>query len=194
MALRLKYSVVLGSASPRRVELLKKIVPEFVVDPAHIDEDALTDSDPYVTAQRLAREKAIAVFERHPDAIVIAGDTVVAVPQDDGSWMQLAKPADPADACRMLGILQGRSHKVITGIAIRWPLGLESMTDAATVTFKPMTVEQIEDYVATGEPLDKAGAYGAQGLAQRFLERLEGDFETVVGLPVKLLEEALRSL
>lgn len=176
---------------------MRSLIPEFVVDPADLDEEALVDADPWVTAQRLAREKAFAVFERHPESLVLAGDTVVAVPlayREPGGFLQLSKPIDAADAARMLGLLQGRSHKVITGVAIRWPAGFEAFTETATVHFRPLTPAQIEEYVATGEPMDKAGAYGAQGMAGLLIDRIEGDFETVVGFPVRAIAEALRNL
>ncbi len=161
------------------------------MDPAHIDEDALTVEDPYVTAKTLAREKAFAVFERHPNSIVIGGDTVVAIETPTG-WIQLGKPTDPEDAIRMLTELQGRTHVVITGIAIRHPKGLIVLADENQVTFAPLTREEIEAYVATGDSLDKAGAYGIQGMAGGFLQRLEGSIESVMGLPVLALAEALK--
>lgn len=189
--MRLKYPVVLASASPRRVDLLSQIVDEFTVDPAHIDEDALTVEDPFLTAKSLAREKAFAVFERHPDSIVIGGDTVVAIETPEG-WKQFGKPKDAAHAVEILTELQGRTHVVITGIAIRHPKGLIVFADENKVTFSPLSQEDIEAYVATGDPLDKAGAYGIQGMAGGFLHRLEGSIESVMGLPVEALSQALK--
>lgn len=187
------YPVVLASASPRRRELLGCLVADFEVDAPDLDEEALVDPDPFVTAQRLAREKCLAVFGRHPDALVIAGDTVVALPQGDG-WLQLGKPADAADAERMLGLLAGQTHVVVTGVALRWPKGFSAFTEASRVTFRPLSAEEIRDYVSGGEPMDKAGAYGYQGGAKAFIDRLEGDVETVIGLPVARLAEALRAV
>ncbi len=187
------WPVVLASASPRRRDLLRELVPEFTVDPADVDEDALTDDDPWVTAQRLAREKALAVRERHPDALVIGGDTVVAL-EGEAGWSQLAKPLDEADARRMLGLLSGRTHTVITGVCLVWPGGLSAFTEATRVTFKAMSEGEIGAYVATGEPMDKAGAYGFQGGARPFVERVEGSVSNVIGLPLERLEEALGAL
>ena len=161
--------------------------------PAHVDEDALTDPDPWVTAQRLAREKALAVFAIRPDALVIAGDTVVALETDQG-WKQLAKPTDADDAVRMLRELSDRTHTVVTGVCIVWPGGMSAFTEASRVTFRPLTDKQIADYVATGSPLDKAGAYGLQDASQDFIERVEGDVDNVIGLPVTRLREALQSI
>lgn len=189
----LAYPVVLASQSPRREELLRRIVPEFEIDPADLNEEAFTEPDPWVTAQRLARNKALFIFENHPNAIVIAGDTVVALPDAEGH-RQYAKPEDEADARRMLRELSGKTHVVITGVAVRWPQGMEAFTETTRVTFKPLTDEQIADYVATGEPMDKAGAYGAQGMASGFIDRLEGSYENVIGLPIERLAEVLQAL
>lgn len=191
--IRLSYPVVLASASPRRQELLRPLVPEFEVHPADLDEDALSVEDPWQCAQRLAREKALAVFERFPNHLVISGDTVVAVPEGD-AYVQLAKPRDVADACRMLRLLSGRTHRVITGVALRWPKGLIAFTDETQVTFKTLDDAQIEAYAATGEPMDKAGAYGIQGMASTLVEKLEGSLHNVIGLPTERLEEALREV
>ncbi|MCG9894927.1 MAG: Maf family protein [Fimbriimonadaceae bacterium] len=185
--------VVLASASPRRQDLLRRLVPEFAVDPPDLDEDALTDPDPWVTAQRLAREKALAVRERHPECLVIAGDTVVAVPSEEGGdgWIQLSKPKDPVDAYTMLRILSGRVHTVITGVCLIGPTGMSSYTEAARVSFRDLTDEEIRTYIASGEPMDKAGSYGLQGGAKTFVERIEGEVETVIGLPLERLSELL---
>ncbi len=191
--MKLKFPVVLASASPRRQELLRPIVGEFVVDPAHVDEDALTVADPWQTAQKLAREKAMVVFERHPDALVIAGDTVVALAGGEG-YVQLSKPNGEEDAVRMLAQLSGKTHLVITGVALRWAGGLISFTDETRVTFKKLSPEAIRAYVATGESMDKAGAYGIQGMAKTLVERLEGSLNNVVGLPTEKLMEALRDV
>lgn len=205
MGLRIPYPVVLASASPRRQELLRRLVAEFAVDPAHLDEEAHTVEDPWHTAQHLAREKALAVFARHPECLVIAGDTVVALPDREPSparpeewslatYEQLAKPADPADAQSMLAKLSGRTHAVVTGIALRWPKGFHAFAETSWVTFADLSPETIGAYVAGGEPMDKAGSYGIQGMAGGFVARLEGSLENVVGLPVEPLEEALRQV
>ncbi len=191
--MRMKFPVVLASASPRRQELLRPIVGEFVVDPAHVDEDALTVADPWQTAQKLAREKAMVVFERHPEALVIAGDTVVALAEGEG-YVQLSKPNGEEDAVRMLTQLSGKTHLVITGVALRWAGGLICFTDETRVTFKKLSPEAIRAYVATGESMDKAGAYGIQGMAKTLVERLEGSVNNVIGLPTEKLIEALRDV
>ncbi|MBS1723337.1 MAG: septum formation protein Maf [Armatimonadetes bacterium] len=189
----MRYPVVLASASPRRVELLRELVPEFEVVPAEIVEEDHVHDDPWVTAQRTAREKAIAVAEVRPDCLIIGGDTVVALPSEAG-WTQLAKPKDVADAVWMLGVLSGKTHTVVTGVCLIWPNGFSAFTEATKVTFKAMTEHEIRDYVATGEPMDKAGAYGFQGGARPFVERVEGSVSNVVGLPLERLKEALASV
>ncbi|MCW5937803.1 MAG: septum formation protein Maf [Fimbriimonadaceae bacterium] len=190
----LLWPVVLASASPRRSDLLRELVESFTVDPADIDEDAMTDPDPWITAQRLAREKALAVQSRHPEALVIGGDTVVALPTGIDTYEQLAKPTDEADARRMLGHLSAKTHLVVTGVCLAWPGGLSAFTETTKVTFRAMSADEIAAYVATGEPLDKAGAYGFQGGARPFVQQVEGSVSNVIGLPMERLEEALRSL
>lgn len=191
--MRLPYPVVLASMSPRRRELLERLVPVFEVLPAHLDEDALGDPDPWVAAARIAREKALAIADIRPEALVIAGDTVVAIETPDG-YVQLAKPTDETDACRMLSQLSGRAHRVVTGVALRWPGGYEAFTETSTVAFRSLSAVEIADYVSTGEPMDKAGAYGLQGGARAFVERIEGSVANVIGLPVERLDEALREV
>lgn len=188
-----QWPVVLASASPRRIELLKWFIEEFTVDPAEIDEAALVDSDPAVTAQRLAREKNLAVFPRHPDSLVIAGDTVVALPAS-GMWEQLAKPTDAEDAVRMLLALSGKMHAVITGVCLRWPRGFMAFTETTEVTFRVITEDEARAYVATGSPMDKAGAYGLQDESQNFVAEVRGSLTNVVGLPMERLEEALHDV
>ena len=188
----LPYPVILASGSPRRRDLLREMgVVDFEVIPAEVDEDALTDVDPWITARRLAREKALWVYERHPGSLVIGGDTVVAYEDSAGEWKQLAKPVDEEDAVAMLGILSGRTHTVITGVCVKWPKGFASFTDESKVTFKAMSDLEIREYVATGEPMDKAGAYGLQGGARPFISQVEGSVNNVIGLPTERLEESL---
>ncbi len=174
--------IVLASASPRRQQLLSELGVSFQVDPAHVDEDALTVPDPVETAESLARTKALSVAARHPGALVIGGDTVVALDE-----IQLSKPADFEDAVRMLLLLQGRSHRVITGISLQGPGLDQTFHDVTRVFFRPVSEEEIRAYVATGEPMDKAGSYGAQGMAATFVDRLEGSLSNVVGLPQEKL-------
>lgn len=166
---------------------------EFDVVPADIDEDALTVEDPVQTATRLARDKALAVFERHSDALVIGGDTVVAV-ELDGAEVQLAKPVDRADAIRMLSILQGRTHRVITGVALRWPKGVRIFSEISEVTFHSISSAEVEAYVDAGESMDKAGAYAAQGKAAAIIASIRGSLDNVIGLPTEALSEALKEI
>ena len=187
------YPVILASASPRRHDLLKELISDFQVISADIDEDALTDPDPFVTAQRLAKEKVFAVYSQHPDSLVIGGDTVVALPDGDG-WRQLTKPTDEGDAARILGELSGQTHTVITGVCIKWPKGFHAFTESSEVAFKQMSAEEIRAYIATGEPMDKAGAYGLQGGARPFISEVKGSVNNVIGLPTERLEEALREI
>ncbi|MCW5939982.1 MAG: septum formation protein Maf [Fimbriimonadaceae bacterium] len=185
------YAVVLASGSPRREELLRKLVPNFEVVPAEIDEDALTDPDPWITAQRLAREKALAVREVRPDCLVIGGDTVVALAEGDG-WRQLSKPVDRDDAVRMLSALSGRTHKVVTGVCLVAPSGMSAFTETTEVTFRKLGKEEIAAYVATGAPMDKAGAYGLQDASQDFVAQVAGSVTNVIGLPMEKLKEEIR--
>jgi septum formation protein len=183
--------------------LLREIVPDFEVLVAPVDEEALTVPDPWETAEWLALAKARAVAALRPEALVIGGDTVVAyVPSPptpspgtnhpgEGAFVQLAKPRDEADAMRMLRALSGRDHVVITGVAFVSPQGERSLTDTTTVSFRELTDEEIAAYVATGEPMDKAGAYAIQGGAAAFVARIEGSWSNVVGLPVEAVNRVL---
>lgn len=178
------FPIVLASASPRRAELLSKIAPEFTVDPAHLDEDALTARDPWQTAENLSLAKALEVRPRHPEAVVVAGDTVVAYEECPGVYVQLAKPETEEDAARMLRALSGRAHQVITGVALASPWGREAFCVTSTVWFRPISEDEVWEYVRTGEPMDKAGAYAIQGGAAKWVERVDGPVDNVIGLPV----------
>jgi septum formation protein len=192
--LRFPVPVILASASPRRKELLAQITPEFEVRVSDVDEEALTTADPWETAERLALAKARAVAAQFPQAIVIGGDTVVAVGDEHGAYDQLAKPVDQEDARAMLGRLSGREHLVITGVGLVWPGGQESFHDTSRVRFRDLTDQEIREYVATGEPMDKAGAYAIQGGASGFVNGLEGSLSNVIGLPLEMLRERLERL
>ena len=180
-------NVILASASPRRRELLAQIFPDFEVAISNVDEDSLTVDDPWKTAKSLALAKAGAIARLNPAALVIGGDTVVALDAH-----QLAKPTDEEDARAMLRRLSGNTHSVITGVA----LVLDGMTDVfcetSRVTFRRLSEEEIATYVATGEPMDKAGAYAIQGGAQGFVANLEGSVTNVIGLPMEALSAHLR--
>ncbi|MDK3157597.1 Maf family protein [Kamptonema cortianum] len=183
----------MASASPRRSDLLSELGIEFIVIPASVDEDALTEADPWQTARKLAREKALSVYSANPDSIVIGGDTVVAFKENE-SWKQLTKPVDEDDAVRILTTLSGRTHTVITGVCVKWPSGFSSFTDESEVTFRPMTRPEILAYVESGEPMDKAGAYGFQGGARPFVKEVRGSVNNVIGLPTERLQEVLREI
>lgn len=178
---------ILASSSPRRSELLRNAGIAFEVDPPHIPEEPLPGETAQQTAERLALAKAEEVLRRHPDAVVLGSDTVVVV---DGE--QLAKPADDADAARMLRLLSGRAHDVITGVALLWPGGRDVRSECTKVFFSPLADDEIAAYIASREPMDKAGAYGIQGSASRWIPRVEGCYFNVVGLPVALVYHMLR--
>jgi septum formation protein len=171
--------LVLASASARRRELLTAAGLSFVVDPADIDERRRPHEPPEDYAQRVAEEKVEVGRRRHPSDVVLAADTIVLV--DD---QLLGKPATPDEASAMLEQISGRAHDVLTGVAVVWPGGKRSLVERTRVWFAPLSAEQIRWYVASGEPMDKAGAYAIQGLASRFVTRIEGSYSNVVGLPV----------
>lgn len=180
---------ILASASPRRVELLRAAGLQPVVVPAGVDETAWPGETPADHVVRLARAKAAGVAARHPDAAVLGADTVVAI--DDEI---LGKPRDDDDAGRMLRRLAGRTHRVYTGVALA--VGADFRTDVAVseVTMAPLSPAEIQWYVASGEPRDKAGAYAIQGLAARYVTAIQGSYSNVVGLPVALVYAWLRDL
>lgn len=190
--------LVLASASPRRQELLRNAGIAFTVQAADIDETPLPGETAQACAERLAREKAFAVAEKRPQEVVLGADTVVVV---DG--VILGKPLDSADAGSMLRLLSGRTHQVITGVCVvkslaqgASPVGHQSAiaSEITQVTMSEISDEDIRAYVATGEPMDKAGAYAIQGMASRWIPRIEGDYSNVVGLPVALVSRMLREM
>ena len=185
--------VILASASPRRKELLAQLLDDFSIVPADVDEDALTVSDPWETATNLALAKARAVRGIHPEALVIGGDTVVALAENRGH-VQLTKPIDKDDAERILRRLSGKTHVVITGVALVQP-GLEkTFSETTRVKFRNLSDAEISAYVATGEPMDKAGAYAIQAGAEPFVLRVEGSLSNVIGLPLEELRRQLQML
>jgi septum formation protein len=192
--------LVLASASPRRQELLRHAGIPFTVQPADINEAPLDGESPGECAERLAREKALAVFTSRPQDYVLGADTIVVV---DNAI--LGKPRDADDAVRMLRMLSGRTHTVITGVCLvsavaRLATGNQQLATAfertasetTLVTMCKVSDNEIHDYVAIGEPMDKAGAYAIQGIASRWIPRIEGDYSNVVGLPVALVYAMLR--
>jgi septum formation protein len=207
--------LILASASPRRRELLAQVGYRFQVHPAHILEDPLPGEDPIVYVTRLAREKAEAVFRelsnvshgsvdgevdapsstaaspvggRRPALQVLGADTTVTV---DNTI--LGKPDDAADAARILRLLSGRTHRVITGVALVTAKGAEVAAEVTAVRFLTLSDEDIAEYIATGEPMDKAGAYAIQGRAARWIPRIEGCYFNVMGLPLALVCSLLES-
>ena len=188
--------LVLASASPRRQEILRNAAIPFVVHPTDIPEVPNPGEDPRLFAERMAKEKALAVFQQRPHDTILGADTVVVV--DD---QILGKPQDKADAARMLRLLSGCSHIVITGVCL---VGSETRnqkletsfqdvrSETTLVTMDPLSDADIFSYVSTSEPMDKAGAYAIQGIASRWISRIEGDYFNVVGLPMALVWRMLR--
>lgn len=214
--------LVLASASPRRQELLRAAGISFTVQPADVDETPLAGESPRACAERLAREKALVVWRKrsvHSQTqnlqtreVVLGADTIVVV---DGSM--LGKPINADDAVRMLRILSGRVHEVITGVCVVRPVAscelrvasrsapgscenndevneVETASETTRVTMTEISEDEIRAYIATGEPMDKAGAYAIQGRASRWIPRIEGDYSNVVGLPVALVWRMLNEL
>jgi nucleoside triphosphate pyrophosphatase len=179
--------LILASASPRRAELLRNAAIAFTVEPAHVEEQPFPNEKPVDYAQRLARDKARVVFTRNPDSAVLGADTVVVV--DDHL---LEKPADEHDAARMLRLLSGRMHQVITGVCLVAPAFERTEAEITQVVFSHLSEDEITYYVQTGEPMDKAGAYAIQGIASRRVERIEGCYFNVVGLPLPRVHRMLQ--
>jgi septum formation protein len=210
--------LVLASASPRRRELLTQAGFSFQVHPANVPEDPLPNEDPIAYVTRLAREKAQAIYREvfgapgpwdgdsdfqtpnttrdsasdqravAPPQVVLGADTTVAI-----DTQILGKPEDAADAARMLRLLSGRTHRVITGVALITATSTKVAAETTAVTFLTLSDEEILAYIATGEPMDKAGAYAIQGRAARWIPRIEGDYFNVVGLPIALVATLLKS-
>ena len=188
---------MLASASPRRQELLRSAGIAIRVQPTNIPEVPLDGEAPKVFAERLAREKAWTVFKEHPNEFVLGADTIVVVGREI-----LGKPKDAADAARMLRLLSGRSHQVTTAVCLIGPGGNQGAktdtplgvvrSETTTVHVNPLSEDEIRAYIATGEPMDKAGAYAIQGMASRWIPRIEGDYANVVGLPVALVYQMLK--
>ena len=178
--------IVLASASPRRAELLRRLGLEVTISPAEVDERHLPGEPPEVHVERLARTKAETVAGRLPGTLVVAGDTVVV-----REGVVLGKPADAEEAVAMLLSLAAREHTVLSGIALCGGRGTVSAVGRATVRFRDFDEREARAYVATGEPMDKAGAYGIQGMGGALVEGIEGDYYTVVGFPVVSFIELL---
>lgn len=186
---RLTKKIILASASPRRQELLEKIGLSFEVAPSHHEEEASATADPHRTVRLNSVTKAASVAARYKDAIVIAADTIGVF-----RGKVLGKPHTPAEARKMLLTLNGESHRVITGFTIIDTETGKTMTRSVEtrVYFRPLTPAEIDTYISTGEPLDKAGAYAIQGLGAVIVERIEGDYYNVMGLPLAVLTQSLK--
>lgn len=180
---------MLASASPRRAALLARAGYAFDVVPANVDESRRGAEPAPDFVARLARDKAAAVAGRHPRRVVIGADTAVVI---DGAV--LGKPRDTEDAARMLRLLSGRAHEVLTGVAVRRAGRCVSAVEKSVVHFAVLDAARIAWYVDTGEPADKAGSYGLQGEGGRFVTRVEGSRSNVVGLPLACLERLLAEL
>jgi septum formation protein len=193
--------LVLASASPRRQELLKSAGIEFVVKPANIPEVRRDQESAQVFAERMAREKAHAVFAEVKGEYVLGADTVVVVAGAAGGetgvspvevQRVLGKPESEGDAARMLRLLSGRKHQVITGVCLIGNNFEDVRSETTAVHFAALNETDIRDYILTGEPMDKAGAYAIQGAASRWISNIQGDYSNVVGLPVALVLQMLR--
>jgi septum formation protein len=186
--------LVLASASPRRKELLTQAGYEFQVVPSSVPEERQSDEDPIAFVTRLAAEKAQAIVDRLAndsieDFLVLGADTIVVVAGEI-----LGKPRDAADAARMLRLLSGRTHHVITGVCFVSRQKTEVAAETTSVTMREISEEEIAAYVASGEPMDKAGAYAIQGYAARWIPRIEGCYFNVVGLPLAKVAAMIRSM
>ncbi|OGW34256.1 MAG: septum formation protein Maf [Nitrospirae bacterium GWD2_57_9] len=183
--------IILASSSPRRREMLKQIGLRFTVDPADVDERVLPGEEPEAYAVRVAQDKARIAAGRVDRGIIIAADTIVVLDNKI-----LGKPLDEADAERMLSLLSGRQHRVMTGLVLMNASTEKILADVVTtfVRFKPLAVHEIRAYALSGEPLDKAGAYGIQEKGALLVDGIEGDYFNVVGLPLCRLGQMLAEL
>ncbi len=180
--------LILASASPRRAELLRNAGISFIVEPAHVPEQPIPNEPPLEYAKRLAHDKARAIFAGHSDNVVLGADTIVVVEKH-----LLEKPYDGEDAARMLRLLSGRSHQVITGVCLVAQGFEQTGAEITEVRFSSLSESEIASYIATREPMDKAGAYGIQGIASRWVERIDGCYFNVVGLPVPRVYRMMRA-
>jgi septum formation protein len=181
--------VILASASPRRRELLDLVGIAHDVQPADIDETYRDGEEAAAHAERLAREKGEKIAAQYPEAIVISADTIVLV---DG--LVLGKPRDEAEAARMLSMLSGQTHVVLTAVAVTYRGHMRSGVESVRVTFRTLDRERIGAYIATAEPMDKAGAYGIQGFGATLVERIDGDYFAVMGLALARMVDLLQEV
>jgi septum formation protein len=181
--------LILASQSPRRRELLEKCGIPFICEPADIDETITEGNDLSDEIRRLSRRKAEAVLALHPDAVVIGSDTIVAI---DGKV--LGKPQDRSEAKQMLQMLSGNTHQVITGLCVISSSRCFQDVSVSHVTFAPLSSDEIDAYVSSGECDDKAGAYAIQGGAGRFITNIDGDYYAIMGLPLNSVYEELKNI
>ena len=178
---------ILASKSPRRRELLSELVENFEIITADVDESLPTDIHPGEGVEILAIRKGEAVAKDNPDALVISSDTLVEL-----SGIPLGKPIDEDDAKRMLSDLSGRAHNVHTGVAVHFGGRVFSGVATTAVYFRDMSENEIDDYVASGDPMDKAGSYGIQSGGGKFVDKIDGDYDTVVGLSMNLVKKLIK--
>jgi septum formation protein len=186
----MQLKIILASKSPRRAQLLNQVGLSFKIVPSHIDESKYLSSSPIQTARKIAVAKTKSVAQKYRSGIIIGADTIVVI-----NRKIIGKPKDKQDARNLLSTLSGKTHRVITGIAV-----LDAQTNRVkqghsitAVTFRKLTQKEIDEYIDTGDPFDKAGSYGIQGKGALFVERISGDYFNVVGLPLVLLFRLLKS-
>lgn len=191
--MRCIMDIILASASPRRKELLSFIFPEFSTEPSNVEDELvlpkgiLAEEEP----ELLAKAKAADIAARHPESLIIGSDTVVIAEDDTGNWITLGKPSSKEDAAHMLRLLSGKRHYVVTGCCLAMGDKIHSFRTKTAVDFYPLSDADIASYIETGEPMDKAGAYGIQGKGSLLIEGIEGDYYTVMGLPVSRLKREI---
>lgn len=185
--------VILASQSPRRKELFSLIRPDFTIEVSHAEETLTLPPDLSLEKEPeyLAKAKAAEIASRHPNTLVVGADTIVLCPTDEGKLTALGKPKDEEDAKAMLRLLSGKRHYVVTGCCLVYNEKAVSFSVKTAVDFYPLTTQEIDAYTATKEPMDKAGAYGIQGYGSLLIQGIEGDYFTVVGLPVSRLSREM---
>ncbi len=181
--------IILASNSPRRKELLKSYNVNFVVEPSNVIEELDSKLSVYENVMNLAKIKGVDVFNKNPDDIILAADTIVVYNDEI-----LGKPIDEMDAFRMLKLLSGKTHEVITAVAIITKEKELIDYKVSKVTFQKITEEEILEYIKTKEPMDKAGSYAIQGIGAKFIKSYDGDFDNIVGLPMKLVFKLLEEI
>lgn len=180
--------IVLASTSPRRKELLQLLEWPFIVDSAHVDESFSLNTHPHDVVMELSKRKATAVASKYPQSIVIGSDTLVVL-----NNQILGKPRGREEAYQMIKSLSGKTHSVCTGVSLCFKESIETFYSEANVQFYSLTEDEINTYINTNEPYDKAGAYAIQGLASKFIRSIKGDYYTIVGLPIAEIYQRLKN-